>query len=132
MHKKRSAMGIGVATLVTIIVVLLLTAFAVLSLVSALSSLKLSEMAVAQGERYYAADTQATLWYAELDNFVAELKGEPESFAQQLESAGYEAVVISEGETRIIRGFTMSEYRSLMVTIAVHDDKTTTIRQWQS
>ncbi len=129
--RKRSALGIGVTTLVTILVVLLLAAFSVLSLASARSDLALSQRAVEQAEHYYAADSEATVWYAELDAFAANLTGLPDDYASQLQSAGYD--VSAEGsELRVFRSFALSEYQSLMVTIAINDDKTTTIRQWQS
>lgn len=130
--KQQSAMGIGVTTLVTIVVVLLLTAFAVLSLISANSNYRLSQMAIENTQSYYAADCDATLWYAQLDAYVAGLEGEPSSFAAQLRNAGYELIETEAGELMVTRGFTVSDYRTLMVTIAINDDNTTTIRQWQS
>ncbi|MDR2035614.1 MAG: hypothetical protein LBP91_02935, partial [Coriobacteriales bacterium] len=120
-HKKRSALGIGITTLVTIIVVVLLTAFAVLSLVSARSNLKLSEMALTQTEKYYAADNEATVWYAELDAFAATLAGAPDEYEEQLRGGGYDASVTNEGELRVSKGFNINEHRTLMVTIAVND-----------
>ncbi len=130
--KKRSALGIGVTTLVTILVVLLLAAFAVLSLVSARSNLGLSQMATDQAQLYYAADSEATIWYAELDVFAAHMAGEPASFQAQLSQAGYTAQTTDSGELRVTEGFSINENRTLMVTIEVNDDRTTTIRQWQS
>jgi len=130
--KKRSALGVGVTTLVTIIVVVLLTAFSVLSLVSANSNLRLSQMAATQTQNYYVADTNATLWYADLDTFAAALTGDPSTFAGQLQQAGYQVITADDGELLVTNGFTVSDYRSLMVTVAINDDKTTTIRQWQS
>jgi len=130
--KKRSALGIGVTTLVTIIVVVLLTAFAVLSLVSALSSMRLSQMAVSQIEHYYAADSEATLWYAELDAFAAGLAGSPDEYARQLAGAGYTLQQNDQDLLLVTQRFDMSEFRSLMVTVAINDNKTTTIKQWQS
>lgn len=153
-RRKRSALGVGVTTLVTVIVVLLLTAFAVLSLVSARSNLRLSEMAIEQTQNYYAADYEALSWYAELDAFAAALDGEPSEFADQLRSAGYEVEIVTQsstgdenasevtgsdqgstdtrGELRVANRFTIQENQSLMVTVTVNDDRTTTIRQWQS
>lgn len=130
--KSRSALGVGVITLVTILVVLLLASFAVLSLVSAQSNYHLSQMAVTQDEAYYAADSEATLWYAELDAFAATLVGESDSFAVQLSQAGYTVETTSAGELRVLHSVTMNENRSLMVTVAVNDDTTTTIREWHS
>ena len=129
---RRSALGIGVTTLVTIMVVLLLAAFSVLSLVSARSNLHLSEMTAARAEVYYAADSNATVWYAELDTFAASLSGDLSTFEGQLTRAGYDVEVTSFGEIRVMESFPINNNRNLVVTIAVNDDKTTIIRQWQS
>lgn len=129
--KQRSALGVGVTTLVTIMTVLLLVAFAVLSLVSARSNLSLSQMAVDQAQMYYSADSEATMWYAKLDDFTAEMSGDPETFSGQLSMAGFQ-VATQDGELRVTKEFAISETRTLMVTVQVNDDKTTTIRQWQS
>ena len=131
-HKKRSALGIGVTTLVTIIVVVLLTSFAVLQLVSARSNLRLSEMAVNQIQNYYSADSEATIWYAELDAFAADLTGSPDAYTRQLIDSGYTLLQNDEDKLLVTQSFEMSEYRSLVVTVAINDDKTTTIKQWQS
>jgi hypothetical protein len=130
-RKSRSALGIGVTTLVTILVVLLLAAFAILSLASARSDHALSQTAVRTAEAYYAADSEASSWYAELDARAAALKGDPAEYAAQLSAAGYDTNAAG-GELRVTKAFTISDNRSLVVTIAVNDDKTTTIRQWQS
>lgn len=131
-QKKRSALGIGVATLVTIMVVLLLASFSVLSLVSAQSNYHLSQMAADQAGMYYTADSEATVWYAELDTFVATLEGDLNGVAEQLTTAGYDTELTSAGELRVYNSFAISDKRMLTVTIAVAEDKTTTIRQWQS
>lgn len=130
--KKHSAMGIGITTLVTIMVVLLLAAFAVLSLVSARSNHRLAEMTVVQVENYYSADSAATSWYAELDDRAASLTGDQAAFVEQLVQAGYAAVLTAEGEVRVTQSFNLNENRLLTVTIAINEDTTTTIRQWQS
>ncbi|MDR1087746.1 MAG: hypothetical protein LBL23_00410 [Coriobacteriales bacterium] len=130
--ESRSALGIGVTTLVTILVVLLLAAFSVLSLTLARSNLELSERAATQAQDYYAADSEATVWYAQLDAFAATMEGAPWDFAEQLAQAGYETHATSTGELSITQGFAINDQRTLLVTIAIYNDKTTTIRQWQS
>jgi hypothetical protein len=89
-------------------------------------------MAITQTQRYYAADNEATLWYAGLDTFAANMTGYPGSFEQQLREGGYTVQTTEEGELRVTQGFVINENRTLMVTIAVNSDGTTTIRQWQS
>ena len=130
--KKRSALGIGVTTLVTIMVILLLTAFSVLSLVSAQSNQRLARMATDQAQNYYTADAEATAWYAELDEFVANMSGSASTFSDQLRRAGYQIKPGESSELRVTNGFAINENRTLMVTIQINNDKTTTIRQWQS
>ena len=130
--KRRSALGVGVSTLVTIMVILLLAAFSVLSLVSARSNLHLSEMTATRAEVYYAADSEATQWYADLDSFAASLTGNKSSFDEQLVAAGYDVEVTSSGEVRVMNSFSINNNRNLMITIAINEDKTTIIRQWQS
>lgn len=130
--KKRSAFGIGITTLVTIMVVLLLLVFSVLSLVSARSNMHLTQMATDRAQQYYAADGEATVWYAELDTFVARLEGEPDGYTEQLSLAGYAVEVTDTDELRVTNSFAIDKSRMLVVTVAVNEDKTTTIRQWQS
>jgi hypothetical protein len=130
--KTRSALGVGVITLVTILVVLLLAAFSVLSLVSARSDYHLSQMATESAENFYKADGLATSWYAELDTFVGNLQGSPASFEQALKTAGYTVKRTNAGELRVAQSFVMGTDRQLEVTVAVLDNKTTIIRQWQT
>lgn len=130
--KKQSALGIGITTLVTIMVILLLVAFAILALVSAQSNHHLSQMAATQAEEYYAADGEATAWYAQLDDFVGTLDGSMDDYAAQLQGAGYEIETTSNGELRVIHSFAINENRTMMVAIGINEDKTTTIRQWHS
>jgi hypothetical protein len=60
----RSAMGVGIAALVTTLVVLLLATFSVLSLVQARDDEHLARQAANSAEVYYQADSAATRWYA--------------------------------------------------------------------
>jgi hypothetical protein len=55
---------VGVITLVTTLVVLLLATFCVLSLVQARNDLELATKASASTAAYYKADSAATQWYA--------------------------------------------------------------------
>jgi flagellar basal body-associated protein FliL len=130
--KSRSALGVGVITLVTILVVLLLAAFSVLSLVSARSDYNLSTMATESAENYYKADSAATEWYAQLDEAAGKLTGSAELYQAALEDAGYTVNRTNLGELRVTQSFTMGAGRQLDVTVAVLNDKTTIIRQWQT
>ena len=130
--KRRSALGVGATTLVTIVTVLLLVTLSVLSLVSARSNLELSQMVVEQAKSYYDADREATVWYANLDTFVGTLNGEESAFAEQLREAGYEIQEADNTELRVIKSFTVHDTQTLMVSVQINGDKTTTIRQWQT
>jgi hypothetical protein len=68
----RSSLGVGMATLVTIMVAVLLTVFSVLTLVSAHSDLLLSSKAIQATQAYYLADSQAEQWLAEVDAIVSQ------------------------------------------------------------
>ncbi|MDR2671856.1 MAG: hypothetical protein LBC35_00870 [Coriobacteriales bacterium] len=128
----RSALGVGVTTLVTILVVLLMASFAVLSLVTARSDLALSDSAITSVTDYYKADAAATQWYAELDSFCSRLTGTVSDYQAMLEATGYATVLTADGEIRVTQDFAMGETRHLIVTVAIERDKTTTIRQWQT
>jgi hypothetical protein len=125
-------LGVGVITLVTILVVLLLAAFSVLSLVLARSDLSLSQMATNSAQDYYAADAAATQWYAQLDSFVGTLGGTPTNYQGALEAQGYTVNRTSAGELRVTQGFAMGANRQLQVTVAIQDNGTTVVRQWQT
>jgi hypothetical protein len=78
---------VGLSTLVTIMVTVLLTTFAVLTLVSARADLKLSSMAITSTQNYYVADGEAEEWLAKVDTFV---HGEHGDLVADLSAAGYQ------------------------------------------
>jgi len=110
--KPRSAVGLGITTLVTIMVVVLLTTFSVLALVSARSDLKLSTMAQESARQYYAANAAAERWLAEQDS-------------APLPPGDQEPQPISQS-------FAIDDNRQLQVTILRNADGTITIQQWQT
>ena len=130
--RSRSALGVGVTTLVTLMVLLLMATFAALSLALARSDLTLSEMAAQSVQDYYQADAAAEQWYAELDNRVRELNVDPAEFLLALADAGYQVSLTNSGELWVSETFALGSKRQLVVTVAVADDKTITIRQWQT
>ncbi|MDR1714163.1 MAG: hypothetical protein LBR39_08460 [Coriobacteriales bacterium] len=101
----RSAVGVGLTTIVTIMVVVLLTTFSVLALVSANSDLRLSRMATTSAQSYYQADSAAQRWLTELDR-------------------------TSPGEHSA--SFPIDAHRSLEVTVQIMPDGSIQIQQWQS
>jgi hypothetical protein len=129
-RKQRSALGIGVTTLITILVVMLLATFSVLSLVSARSDLHLSQMAVQSTQDYYAAESEATQWYAQLDSFLATKPSG--DLRAALKQAGYVLLDSPTDDLVVSKVFPAGEKRKLTVSIAIAADGSTTIRQWQT
>jgi predicted metalloprotease len=128
-RKGRSAIGVGVTTLITVLVVLLLATFSVLSLVSSRSDQSLSLMAVESVTQYYEADAAAVEWYAELSDFLGAHTSS--NWGDSLRTRGY--TVSTEGdEVRVSAGFSMGSYRELAVSVAVLHDGSAEIRRWQT
>ncbi|MDR0501169.1 MAG: hypothetical protein LBG97_08040 [Coriobacteriales bacterium] len=132
-RKRRSALGIGVSTLVTILVVMLLATFSVLSLASARSDMHLSQMAAESSHDYYEADTWATRWYAELDaRCVSQEELSASSRVSILKSVGYDASLDDiDGSVIVNQSFPAGNTRTLQVSIAIEDNGTTSILQWR-
>ena len=129
---QRSAMGIGVTTLVTVMVVMLLATFSVLSLVSARSDMNLTQMAAQAAADYYAADSMAVTWYAELDAFMRNRLNDQVNWEDTLRSAGYNITQTADGELLVSTSFVMGQKRELVVSVAIAADGTSTIRQWRT
>jgi hypothetical protein len=125
----RSAVGVGLSTLVTIMVAVLLTTFSVLALVSARADLKLSDKAVVSTQGYYAADGEATQWLADVDAVVRE--GGADS-AEALAAAGYTVTTTDDGRTGLSTSFAIDEKRDLIVEIALDSAGETDILRWQT
>jgi hypothetical protein len=123
-------MGVGVTTLVTIMVVMLLTAFSVLTLVSARSDLRLSTMAAEAAQQYYAADGVAEEWYAGLCAYLEDTQSA--DWEHSLTEAGYEVSRTESGVLCVTEQFALGTNRQLNVTVAVNKDGKPTIIQWQS
>ncbi|MDR1421928.1 MAG: hypothetical protein LBI64_03580 [Coriobacteriales bacterium] len=129
--RSRAAVGIGLTTLVTIMVVVLLTTFSVLSLVSARSDLNLTNKALQSMQDYYAADTAAEQWVAQLSRALEGASGE--SLAAALEEGGY-IYEFEEGQMgyRVSEIFEIDTNRQLTVELAISDEGQFTILTWQS
>ena len=129
---QRSAMGIGVTTLITVMVVMLLATFSVLSLVSAKSDMSLAHMASQATSDFYAADSMAVSWYSELDAFVQNRLNEQVNWRDTLAAAGYNVSQTNKEEVIVSTSFTIGQKRELWVSIAIASDGSSTIRQWQT
>jgi hypothetical protein len=125
----RSAIGVGLSTLVTIMVAVLLTTFSVLALVSARADLKLSNKVVESTQSYYTADSQAEQWLANLDAVVA--TGHPD-LVEGLTLAGYTATAIEDGRVLVAEVFFLDTNRDLVVEVAFDSAGNRDILRWQS
>ncbi|MCH5200038.1 MAG: hypothetical protein J1F60_03675 [Oscillospiraceae bacterium] len=90
--------GIGGSLVLIIFIVLTITVFSVLTLVSAENELRTVERAIKASEDYYAAEKQAALKCGELENAVSGLTGQEEISAALL-SAGAAVSADDEGIT---------------------------------
>jgi hypothetical protein len=135
-HKTRSAMGVGIPTIVTILVVLMFTSFAVLSLVSARSDLNLSRMAADSAQAYYKADSQAVLWYAQLNDSLEKQQINPQVGISAANIAALKQnYTVSDkkgGGLRISEQFALDTNRELAVTVKIDTKGKPEIIQWQT
>ena len=90
--------GIGGSLVLIIFIVLTITVFSVLTLVSAENELRTVERAIKASEDYYAAEKQAALKCGELEDAVSGLTGQEEISAALL-SAGAAVSADDEGIT---------------------------------
>jgi hypothetical protein len=126
--KAGAVMGVGVTSLLTIMAVLLLTSFAVMSLLSANSDLDLSRKASQAVTDYYAADGQAEEWWMDLNEA---LEGRQGGAAEKLRAAGFD--VDDSGDSLIVRRkFPMGGKKNLEVQVSVSESGDASIECWQS
>jgi hypothetical protein len=123
-------MGIGITTLVTVMVVILLTAFSVLSLVTARSDLRLTTRGVDATSAYYAADGEAEQWYSELNAFLAGKTST--NWEKTLTDAGYKVTRTTNGALTVNAQFPIGTNRQLLVAVAIDGAGKPTVVQWQS
>ncbi|MDR1184671.1 MAG: hypothetical protein LBK67_07740 [Coriobacteriales bacterium] len=127
--RSRSALGVGLSTVMTVMVVVLLTTFSVLALVSARAELRLANRAIESTANYYTADGEAERWLADLDAFISEERGDREG---DLASAGYQVSATDEGQTKLTESFAIDERRDLIVEIALDSAGEMDILRWQT
>jgi hypothetical protein len=127
-RKRRSVLGVGIPTLVTILVVLLLAVFATLTLATARQDNSLTTRAATATQAYYAADSQATEWLAGLEA-QAHSGG---SVSSVLTSQGYAPTAAAGGGWLVQQSFTIDSTRHLLVTVAVDSNGTCSVTQWQT
>lgn len=127
----RSALGVGMATLVTIMVAVLLTVFSVLTLVSARSDLRLSSKAIESTQAYYQADSQAEQWLAEVDGIVSQAVSSGTDIAVALGDQGFWATTASDGQILLTQDFPIANNRKLVVELAINSSGSVTVQKWQ-
>jgi hypothetical protein len=127
--RSRSALGVGLSTVMTVMVVVLLTTFSVLALVSARAELRLANRAVESTQNYYAADGEAERWLADLDAFIQEERDDRDG---DLASAGYQVSSTDDDRTKLTESFTVDNRRDLIVEVALDRAGEMDILRWQT
>jgi hypothetical protein len=127
--RSRSALGVGLSTVMTVMVVVLLTTFSVLALVSARAELRLANRAIESTENYYAADGEAERWLADLDAFIGEERDDRDG---DLASAGYQVSSTDDGRTKLTESFIIDDRRDLIVEVACDGAGEMDILRWQT
>ena len=127
--RPRTAIGVGITTLVTIIVAVLLTTFSVLTLVTARADLRLSNKAIESTQSYYTADSEAEQWLAILDNFVIRSHVD---LLRDLNSAGYKVSTAVDGRILVTESFFMDSKRDLLVEVAIDSNGRIDILTWKT
>jgi hypothetical protein len=120
---------VGLSTIMTVMVVVLLTTFSVLALVSARAELRLANRAIESTGNYYAADGEAEKWLASLDAFIREGHDNLEG---DLALAGYQVAVTEDGQTKLTESFEVDNKRDLAVEIALDRAGEMDILRWQT
>jgi hypothetical protein len=119
-------MGVGIATLVTIMVAVLLTTFSVLTLVTASADLRLSNKTVESVHNYYKADSAAEEWLAEMDA-DGWLSVVTDSSQRYIPSES-----IDDDHMKISHEFPIDDLRVLTVEVIIDRDGSIDILKWQS
>ena len=125
----RWAIGVGIGTLVTIAVTVLLTTFSVLALVTAHADLRLSNKVIESTQEYYVADGQAERWLAQLDDFVAR---EHVDLAGALSAEGYTTSPDEDGGVLITQTFSINTNKEIIVQVIIDKDGGLAVVKWQT
>lgn len=116
--------AVGIPSLITVLVVMLLGCFCVLSLIAARNDGKLSQKAADAISRFYEADLEATQRLAELKELI--------SSGEEPAQHGFELQTI-DGQEYICYNVPVDEYNSLYVEIFFeHENNTLTVTKWQT
>ena len=124
-----AAIGLGVTSLLTVMAVILLTSFALLSVLSANSDMLMSEKAAQAVKEYYAADCQAETWWMQLKQTID--NGDESPIDVKLNQAGFETELIN-GEYLVNKTFSVGDKKNLTVSASVSESGESRIVLWQS
>ena len=130
--RRTPMVSVGIISLLTLLTVLMLTAFSVLSLVSARSDLRLNELAAQAVGDYYEADGQAELWWMGLCQTVS--AAQPQDLPQRLSAGGYAFEADGQGY-RITATFAVGTTKVLQAEALATpgaDGVTLTRTQWRT
>ena len=134
----KSSFGVGVTTLITIFMVLLLTTFSVLTLAAAKYDNVLSEQSMSASGDYYAADREACQWIADIQVLT---QGSPQSEWEGLIAADLPGTVVEVSDlqtgssnTLLLcwQSFAIDERSELRVGVEISSDGELTIIEWRS
>lgn len=121
--------GAGITSLVTIFMVLLLTTFSVLSLVSARYDWKLTEQTFTATADYYTADYAACEWLSEIE--AAFEKTDSDDWTSLVvETSDDVFLVEDESGWQACRSFSIDQRRELLVGLKIRADGQIEITRW--
>ena len=133
----RQSIGIGITTLVTVFMVLLLTTFSVLTMVSARYDLNLSSRTVEATTSYYAVDQEACQWVGEIQVLLA-TRPQSEWSTAINESALDVSTQIEYSDDgnwagiTVDRQLTIDQWRLLNIRLFIDDDGQIYFLDWRS
>lgn len=128
---KRGFGSMGASSVLMIFVVLCLTTFGVLSLVSAKADLRLTDKTLAAAEEYYAADAEVEILLSRIDAALAAIRRDFDAGAgleddywrltsQQLQQIDG----VSADEKNVSFSVPVGEFREIAVSLSLHSPET--------
>lgn len=127
-ERRNTGVNVGGSSILVIFILLCLTTFATLSMVSAGADLRLTERAVAASRDYYAADAAAEQTLADIDQAVRDTNRVPDdSFLgrckDNIAKAAPQADIQEQGGDLLVRySQTINENQELSVALRISGD----------
>ena len=110
--KTKKTVSVGVVSILSVYIVLMLAVFAVLSYTSSNADYKLSSRAAVSLERYYEADEAAELALAKI---AADIQTAGTGWPEALAANGYSPEILTDGALKIHLEQPIDEWRDLIV-----------------